>query len=48
MSRSNIEWTSATWNPVVGCTRVSPGCDNCYAVRDSWRQENAAKAAERR
>src|SRR5215212_4577888 len=26
-----IEWTDATWNPVTGCTEVSPGCDNCYA-----------------
>lgn len=29
--RSAIEWTEATWNPVTGCTEVSPGCDNCYA-----------------
>lgn len=29
--RSNIEWTDATWNPVTGCTKVSPGCDHCYA-----------------
>jgi protein gp37 len=28
---SNIEWTDATWNPVRGCTKVSPGCKNCYA-----------------
>ena len=27
---SKIEWTDATWNPVTGCSRVSPGCDNCY------------------
>ena len=27
---SQIEWTEQTWNPVVGCSRVSPGCDNCY------------------
>ena len=27
---STIEWTNETWNPVTGCTRVSPGCDNCY------------------
>src|SRR5919197_669130 len=26
-----IEWTEATWNPVTGCTEVSPGCDHCYA-----------------
>lgn len=29
--RSTIEWTNATWNPVTGCTKVSPGCANCYA-----------------
>jgi len=28
---SGIEWTDATWNPTVGCTKVSPGCDHCYA-----------------
>jgi protein gp37 len=28
---SSIEWTQATWNPVTGCTEVSPGCDHCYA-----------------
>lgn len=32
MSRSSrIEWTEATWNPTVGCTKISPGCKNCYA-----------------
>lgn len=29
--QSAIEWTDATWNPVTGCTEVSPGCDHCYA-----------------
>ncbi|RRR75427.1 MAG: phage Gp37/Gp68 family protein [Candidatus Viridilinea halotolerans] len=29
--QSDIEWTDATWNPVTGCTEVSPGCDHCYA-----------------
>lgn len=29
---SSIEWTDATWNPTTGCDRVSPGCDNCYAL----------------
>lgn len=29
--RSAIEWTDATWNPVTGCTKVSPGCKHCYA-----------------
>ncbi|MBA3353998.1 MAG: DUF5131 family protein, partial [Blastocatellia bacterium] len=28
---SKIEWTDATWNPVRGCTKVSPGCTHCYA-----------------
>jgi protein gp37 len=28
---SSIEWTDATWNPVTGCTQISPGCDHCYA-----------------
>jgi protein gp37 len=28
---SSIEWTDATWNPVTGCTKISPGCDHCYA-----------------
>ena len=31
--KSAIEWTDATWNPVTGCTVVSPGCSNCYAMR---------------
>src|SRR5688572_16045229 len=31
--KSNIEWTEATWNPVTGCTKVSPGCKHCYAER---------------
>lgn len=34
---SAIEWTDATWNPVTGCTKISPGCDNCYAERFSER-----------
>lgn len=29
---SAIEWTEATWNPVTGCTQISPGCDHCYAL----------------
>lgn len=32
-----IEWTDVTWNPVTGCTKVSPGCDNCYAERITKR-----------
>ena len=29
---SKIEWTDATWNPVRGCTKISPGCKHCYAA----------------
>ena len=35
--RSTIEWTEATWNPVTGCSKVSPGCKNCYAERLAFR-----------
>lgn len=37
--QSKIEWTDATWNPVTGCTKVSPGCDHCYAetFAERWR-----------
>ncbi len=42
---SNIEWTDATWNPVVGCSRVSAGCDHCYAVGMTRRLEGMSKAA---
>jgi protein gp37 len=34
---SKIEWTDATWNPVRGCTKISPGCKNCYAERFAER-----------
>jgi protein gp37 len=32
MQNSNIEWTQQTWNPITGCTKISPGCTNCYAA----------------
>ena len=37
--RSDIEWTDVTWNPVTGCKKIGPGCDNCYAERfaERWR-----------
>ena len=35
--KSAIEWTDATWNPVTGCTKVTRGCDNCYAERIAER-----------
>jgi protein gp37 len=34
---SKIEWTDATWNPVRGCTKISPGCKHCYAERFAER-----------
>ncbi len=34
---SAIEWTDATWNPVTGCTKITRGCDNCYAARFAER-----------
>ncbi|PKN61908.1 MAG: hypothetical protein CVU57_26895 [Deltaproteobacteria bacterium HGW-Deltaproteobacteria-15] len=37
MSTTTIEWTEATWNPVTGCSKVSPGCLNCYAERMAKR-----------
>jgi protein gp37/predicted nucleotidyltransferase len=37
---SHIEWTEATWNPVTGCTKVSPGCKNCYADRMAKRLQS--------
>ena len=36
-SKSSIEWTETTWNPVTGCTKVSQGCKNCYAERMARR-----------
>lgn len=38
-TNSSIEWTEATWNPVVGCSIISPGCTNCYAMRMARRLE---------
>lgn len=53
MQTSNITWTDVSWNPVHGCSRVSEGCDNCYAAYRSyeryghtdlpWTPENAAE-----
>ena len=37
MAQSQIEWTESTWNPVTGCTKISPGCKHCYAERMAWR-----------
>jgi len=37
MSKSKIEWTEYSWNPIVGCRKVSPGCANCYAEKMARR-----------
>ena len=42
MNVSSIEWTDATWNPVTGCTEVSPGCDHCYARTFALRWKGIA------
>ncbi|MBC7835104.1 MAG: phage Gp37/Gp68 family protein [Phycisphaerales bacterium] len=45
---SSIEWTEATWNPVAGCTPVSPGCLNCYAARMALRLEQTGGTCGRK
>lgn len=42
-SKSKIEWTESTWNPITGCTKVSPGCQNCYAERMAKRLQAMGK-----
>lgn len=43
---SNIEWTDSSWNPIVGCSIVSPGCTNCYAMRMAARIDKMAETVE--
>jgi protein gp37 len=43
-TNSHIEWTDATWNPVTGCTKISPGCKNCYAERLAKRLKAMGQA----
>jgi protein gp37 len=43
-TNSHIEWTDATWNPVTGCTKISPGCKHCYAERLSKRLQAMSQA----
>jgi protein gp37 len=47
MAETSIEWTDATWNPVAGCTILSPGCTNCYAMRMAARLEAMGTAKYR-
>jgi protein gp37 len=44
---STIEWTESTWNPITGCSKISPGCKNCYAERMA-RRLHAMRAANYR
>jgi len=43
---TKIEWTNATWNPLRGCSKVSPGCENCYAIRTAARFNGAGQTYE--
>ena len=37
--KTKIDWTDATWNPIVGCSVISPACKNCYAMANAARIE---------
>lgn len=43
---TRIEWTEETWNPIVGCSKCSPGCEHCYAERMAMRQASMALEKE--
>jgi protein gp37 len=45
---SSIEWTEETWNPTTGCDRISPGCDNCYALKMAGRLKLMGQAKYQR
>ncbi|HEJ6328265.1 TPA: DUF5131 family protein, partial [Pseudomonas aeruginosa] len=40
MAETQIEWTDSTWNPVAGCSIISSGCKNCYAMEMARRLES--------
>lgn len=44
MTKTKIEWTDRVWNPVTGCDKTSPGCDNCYALRLAGRLKKMGSA----
>ena len=44
MTKTKIEWTHMTWNPVTGCSKISPGCKNCYAERFALRLQRMGHA----
>src|ERR1700722_14516155 len=45
--KSNIEWTEQTWNPIVGCSIISPGCTNCYAMKMAARIQKMNRTSPR-
>ena len=47
MATTSIEWAETVWNPVTGCTRVSAGCDHCYAAKMTHRLEHMGEAKYR-
>lgn len=47
MNTTKIEWAQATWNPVTGCTKISPGCKNCYAATMHDRRHKAYMAGKK-
>ncbi|HET8686195.1 MAG TPA: DUF5131 family protein, partial [Methanosarcina sp.] len=40
---SNIEWTNESWNPILGCSKISAGCRNCYAINQAFRNWKMAE-----
>lgn len=46
MTKSKIQWTNDTWNPIVGCSLVSPGCTNCYAMKAAHRMGHNPKTPQ--
>lgn len=44
---SKIEWTNETWNPLIGCTKTSAGCKNCYAIKTAWIRMHNPLMADR-
>jgi protein gp37 len=46
MGKTSISWTEQTWNPIVGCSIVSPGCTNCYAMKMAARIESLGGAPQ--
>ncbi len=46
-TKSHMQWTESTWNPVTGCTKISPGCLNCYAERMTKRLKAMGQTNDR-